>query len=160
MTLYESSIYAGLRRLIKLIYTAKYLSTKADRINYIEPNIRYLEKSLCNFIMAFNGQEKRRDYMDECIGAFGVFRVLFEQNRDLGVIHFIRKRDKDDMLYILRTCVFSYPTLHANYIGDRDLRKLIEPEKSITTKPLGVGAAIGHLIWQMAVTYYFNDIIL
>ena len=69
-------------------------------------------------------------------------------------------RDKDDMLYILRTCVFSYPTLHANYIGDVELRKLISPEKSITTKPLGIGAAIGHLIWQMAVTYYFNDIIL
>lgn len=68
--------------------------------------------------------------------------------------------DKDDVLYILRTCVFSYPTLHAKYIGDIELRKLISPEKSITTKPLGVGAAIGHLIWQMAVTYYFNDIIL
>ena len=68
--------------------------------------------------------------------------------------------DKDDMLYILRTCVFSYPTLHAKYIGDIELRKLISPEKSITTKPLGIGAAIGHLIWQMAVTYYFNDIIL
>lgn len=24
---------------------------------------------------------------------FGVFRVLFEQNRELGVIHFIRKKD-------------------------------------------------------------------
>lgn len=69
-------------------------------------------------------------------------------------------RDKDDILYILRTCVFSYPTLHAKYIGDIELRKLISPEKSITTKPLGIGAAIGHLIWQMAVTYYFNDIIL
>ena len=69
-------------------------------------------------------------------------------------------RDKDDMLYILRTCVFSYPTMHAKYIGDIELRKLISPEKSITTKPLGIGAAIGHLIWQMAVTYYFNDIIL
>ena len=69
-------------------------------------------------------------------------------------------RDKDDVLYILRTCVFSYPTLHAKYIGDTELRKLISPEKSITTKPLGIGAAIGHLIWQMAVTYYFNDIIL
>ena len=68
--------------------------------------------------------------------------------------------DKNDMLYILRTCVFSYPTLHAKYIGDTELRKLISPEKSITTKPLGIGAAIGHLIWQMAVTYYFNDIIL
>ena len=69
-------------------------------------------------------------------------------------------RDKDDMLYILRTCVFSYPTLHAKYIGDIDLKKLIAPEKSITTKQLGIGAAIGHLIWQMAVTYYFNDIII
>ena len=68
--------------------------------------------------------------------------------------------DKGDMLYILRTCVFSYPTMHAKYIGDTELRKLNSPEKSITTKPLGIGAAIGHLIWQMAVTYYFNDIIL
>ena len=69
-------------------------------------------------------------------------------------------KDKDDMLYILRICVFSFPTLHSKYIGDRELQKFISPEKSIITKPLGVGAAIGHLIWQMAVTYYFNDIIL
>ena len=95
MTLYESSIFVGLKRLIKLIYTAKFLSNKSDRINYVEPNIRYLEMSLCKFIMAFNCQENRRDYMDECIGSFGVFRVLFEQNRERGVIHFIRKRDKD-----------------------------------------------------------------
>ena len=74
MTLYESSIFVGLKRLIKLIYTAKFLSNKSDRINYVEPNIRYLEMSLCKFIMAFNCQEKRRDYMDECIGVFGVFR--------------------------------------------------------------------------------------
>ncbi len=95
MTLYESSIFVGLKRLIKLIYTAKFLSNKSDRINYVEPNIRYLEMSLCKFIMAFNCQENRRDYMDECIGAFGVFRVLFEQNIERGVIHFVRKRDKD-----------------------------------------------------------------
>ena len=95
MTIYESSIFVGLKRLIKLIYTSKFLSNKSDRINYIEPSIRYLEMSLCKFIMAFNCQENRRDYMDECIGSFGVFRVLFEQNRERGVIHFIRKRDKD-----------------------------------------------------------------
>ena len=95
MTLYESSIFVGLKRLIKLIYTAKFLSNKSDRINYVEPNIRYLEMSLCKCIMAFNCQENRRDYMDECIGAFGVFRVLFEQNRERGVIHFVRKRGKD-----------------------------------------------------------------
>ena len=95
MTLYESSIFIGLKRLIKIIYTSKFLSNKSDRINYVEPNIRYLETSLCKFIMAFNCQENRRDYMDECIGTFGVFRVLFEQNRERGVIHFVRKRDKD-----------------------------------------------------------------
>lgn len=94
MTIYESSIFAGLKRLIKLIYTSKFLSTKADRINYIEPTIRYLEMSLCKYIMAFNCQDKRIEFMDECIGAFGVFRVLFEQNMERGVIHFIRKRDK------------------------------------------------------------------
>ena len=95
MTLYESSIFVGLKRLIKLIYTSKFLSNKSDRINYVEPNIRYLEMSLCKFIIAFNCQENRIGYMDESIGAFGVFRVLFEQNRERGVIHFIRKRDKD-----------------------------------------------------------------
>ncbi len=95
MTLYESSIFVGLKRLIKLIYTAKFLSNKSDRINYVEPNIRYLEMSLCKFIMAFNCQENRRDYMDKCIGSFGVFRVLFQQNIERGVIHFVRKRDKD-----------------------------------------------------------------
>ena len=95
MTLYESSIFVGLKRLIKLIYTAKFLSNKSDRINYVEPNIRYLDMSLCKFIMACNCQENRRDYMDECSGACGVFRALFEQNRERGVIHFVRKRGKD-----------------------------------------------------------------
>ena len=68
--------------------------------------------------------------------------------------------DKEDLLYILRVCIYSYPTLHCEFRGDADLRKYIAPEKSILNKPLGTGAAIGHLIWQMAVTYYFNDIIL
>lgn len=68
--------------------------------------------------------------------------------------------DKDDLLYILRICIYSYPTLHCEFRGDVELRKFIKPDKSILNKPLGTGAAIGHLIWQMAVTFYFNDIIL
>lgn len=33
----------------------------------------------------------------------------------------------------------------------------IDPEKSIRTKPTGVGAAIGRLIWQTAMGLYIND---
>lgn len=36
----------------------------------------------------------------------------------------------------------------------------IDPEKSILTKPEGVGAAIGRLIWQTAMGLYINNIIL
>ena len=125
MTLYESSIFVGLKRLIKLIYTAKFLSNKSDRINYVEPNIRYLEMSLCKFIMAFNCQENRRDYMDECIGAFGVFRVLFEQNRERGVIHFVRKRDKDGKIIEGNDCISSEEIEIIELIGriDNDMIK-------------------------------------
>lgn len=36
-------------------------------------------------------------------------------------------------------------------------REYIDPEKSILTKPAGVGAAIGRLIWQTAMGQYIND---
>ena len=36
-------------------------------------------------------------------------------------------------------------------------REHIDPEKSILTKPAGVGAAIGRLIWQTAMGQYIND---
>lgn len=67
--------------------------------------------------------------------------------------------DKDELIYILNVCVFSYPTHHCYRKSPRNKWELIKPEKSIFNKPDGVGAAIGHLIWQNAVNYYFCELI-
>lgn len=66
--------------------------------------------------------------------------------------------DKDDLIYILQVCVYSYPTHHCYRKSSIDKWKDIKPEKSLFTKPDGIGAAIGHLIWQNAVNYYFSDL--
>lgn len=66
--------------------------------------------------------------------------------------------DKDELIYILKNCIFSYPTLHCTRIHSKEKWKYITPEKSLFSKELGIGAPIGHLIWQNAVNYYFNDI--
>ena len=67
-------------------------------------------------------------------------------------------RDKDELLYILRVCIFSYPTHHCYSKSPLAKWKKIPASKSLFTKPDGVGAAIGHLIWQNAVNYYFHEI--
>jgi hypothetical protein len=67
-------------------------------------------------------------------------------------------RDKDELLYMLRVCVFSYPTLYCYRKSPLGKWALIPKEKSVFNKPLGVGAAIGHLLWQNAVNYYFHEI--
>lgn len=66
--------------------------------------------------------------------------------------------DKDDMIYILRVCIFSYPTHHCYRKSSMDKWKDIPKEKSLFSKPDGIGAAIGHLVWQNAVNYYFHEI--
>ncbi len=67
-------------------------------------------------------------------------------------------RDRDELLYILQVCVFSNPTAHCRVLSTPEERALIPPEKSLFTKPEGTGAAIGFLIWQNAVNYYFHEI--
>lgn len=66
--------------------------------------------------------------------------------------------DKDELLYILQVCVFSYPTRHCYRKSEVSKWQLIAPHKSLFNKPDGIGAAIGHLIWQNAVNYYFHEI--
>ena len=57
--------------------------------------------------------------------------------------------------------------VHCNPAGHCTLRsprylwaEHIDKEKSILFKPLGVGAGIGRLVWQMAMGLYINDIII
>lgn len=67
--------------------------------------------------------------------------------------------DKEDLLYMLRCAVFSYPTQHCYRKSELwKWERFIDKDKSLFSKPLGVGAAIGHLIWQNAMNYYLNDI--
>lgn len=66
--------------------------------------------------------------------------------------------DKDDVLYLLKTCIFADPTTMCEKRGDVTLWRYIEPEKSLFNKPYGTGAAIGWLIWQMAMLYYLADL--
>lgn len=69
-----------------------------------------------------------------------------------------RGEDKDELLYILQVCVYSYPTHHCYRKSSLSDWDAIPDHKSLFHKPDGIGAAIGHLIWQNAVNYYFNDI--
>lgn len=66
--------------------------------------------------------------------------------------------DKEDVLYLLHTCLFADPAKTCEKRGDVTLWRYIEPEKSLFNKPYGTGAAIGWLIWQMAMLYYLSDL--
>lgn len=66
--------------------------------------------------------------------------------------------DKDELIYMLQVCIFSYPTHHCTRKSSLDKWRDIPDSKSLFKKPDGIGAAIGHLIWQNAVNYYFHEI--
>ena len=67
--------------------------------------------------------------------------------------------DKDDLLYLVKTCLYSDPARHCILESSPEMwNKYIEPEKSLFSKPYGEGGAIGFLIWQLAMTYYPADI--
>lgn len=66
--------------------------------------------------------------------------------------------DKDELKYILSVCIYSYPTHHCYRKSSLAKWVNIPKEKSLFHKPDGIGAAIGHLIWQNAVNYYFHEI--
>ena len=68
------------------------------------------------------------------------------------------KEDKDDLLYMIQHAVHSYPQLHCKRKSPLWKWDIIPDEKSLFKKPLGVGGAIGHLIWQNAMNYYLNDL--
>ena len=59
---------------------------------------------------------------------------------------------------MLQLCIYSFPTQHCYRKSEYSKWEHIPKEKSLFHKPPGVGAAIGHLIWQNAVNYYFHEI--
>ena len=82
--------------------------------------------------------------------AYAQLRVVIEED--------YHGEDKEDLLYILQVCIYSYPTHHCYRKSSLSKWDNINKDKSIFTKPDGIGAAIGHLIWQNAVNYYFVEI--
>ena len=66
--------------------------------------------------------------------------------------------DREELLYMLQLCVYSYPTEHCYRKSPYSKWSLIPKEKSLFFKEHGIGAAIGHLLWQNAVNYYFHEL--
>ena len=68
--------------------------------------------------------------------------------------------DKDYLKWLTMIAVHCNPAAHCELRTPSYFwKEHIEPEKSILVKPLGVGAAIGRLMWQTAMGLYINDII-
>lgn len=65
--------------------------------------------------------------------------------------------DKDDMLYMLMASVYSYPTKHCYRKSPLWKWNYMPSDKSVFTKPDGIGGCIGRLLWQNAMNYYLND---
>ena len=81
-----------------------------------------------------------------------------------GIIDSMDYMDEKTKAYIKWLVMVS---IHCNPVAHCELRTAshmwhehIKPEKSIRNKPVGIGAAIGRLIWQTAMGLYVNDEIL
>ena len=66
--------------------------------------------------------------------------------------------DKEDLIWMCMICLYSYPQGHCYRKSPIEKWNLVQPRKSMFSKPFGRGAAIGFLIWQNAMNYYVNDI--
>ena len=91
MTLEESSIYVNLKELRSRLYTAQVRMTKANRIIYGTPLMEASGKAIATFVLAFKVQNKRLEYIEECIGNFAVLRTDLEDCSHKGIFQF-RKR--------------------------------------------------------------------
>lgn len=80
----------------------------------------------------------------------------FSQLKDL-VMRKYHGDDRDDVLYMLRSCIFSYPCDHCTRKSPLHMWQLIPEGKSLFRTEDGFGAAIGYLIWQNEMNYYLND---
>lgn len=73
----------------------------------------------------------------------------------------IRSVGVDYLKWLVMVSIHANPAAHCELRTPRWLwKEHIESEKSLFTKPEGVGAAIGRLVWQTAMGLYINDIII
>ena len=81
--------------------------------------------------------------------------VAYRQLEEV-ILEDYHEEDKDDLLYVLRLSISSYPTERCTRRGSRKDWDAIPKEKSLFSKPEGIGAGLGRLPWQLAVNYYFH----
>lgn len=91
MTLTESSIYISLKRLRRLLYSAQFNMTKANRIVYGSPIMENIGKAISSYVLAFTVMEKKLEYIEEAIGWFAVVRTDLEFCMDENIIHFQKR---------------------------------------------------------------------
>lgn len=80
------------------------------------------------------------------------YRALIERSFPDGV-------ERDDLLWILRRVVWSYPSVNSRLRSPRWMwNRYIEPHKSIIfTRNPAKGGALGHQFWQVAMNYDISD---
>lgn len=91
MTLTESSIYISLKRLRRLLYSAQFGMTKANRIVYGTPIMENIGNAIASYVLAFTVMEKKMEYIEEAIGWFVVVRTDLEFCMDENIIHFQKR---------------------------------------------------------------------
>lgn len=92
MTLEESSIFVNLKKLRRVLYTAQFNMTKADRVIYGTPVMENCGKAIAAFILAYTVREKRMAYLEECMGYFYALKTDLEFCADENIIKFPKKR--------------------------------------------------------------------
>lgn len=65
--------------------------------------------------------------------------------------------DRDDLLYLVLIAIYSFPTKHCYRKSPRHFWEDYPREKSVFSKPDGIGSTLGFLIWQNANNYLLND---
>ena len=89
------------------------------------------------------------NYAEQCL--VGIINKYSNELTTQGV-------DVDELRWKVMIAVHANPAAHCERRTPAYFWKLyIKPEKSILTKPEGVGAAIGRLLWQTCMGLYIND---
>lgn len=84
--------------------------------------------------------------------------IALKQQLDL-IDGFYEGYDKDDLKYMAMAVMRADPARHCRRLGrDRDW-EIVPNHKSLFSKPVGVGGAIGFLCWQNAMGIYASDVI-
>ena len=83
--------------------------------------------------------------------------MAFKQQKSL-IERYYNGPDKEDLIYMMDVALHADPARHCNVFVPRENWAAIAPEKSLFNKPIGVGGAIGFLVWQNSMGLYINDI--